>query len=92
MKTYKSFIEESIEILSENEEELNEAGKEGTGKILRGMKGEGWTFHSHGSSHDHYVHPNVPGYKLPIPRHNEVTDGVYRKIMKVRKSAMKGEN
>jgi len=32
------------------------------------LKKEGWTI-KHGSAHDQATNPNVPGVKIPIPRH-----------------------
>lgn len=49
--------------------------------ILRKLEKAGWQI-THGGNHDLATHPDRPGLKIPIPRHNEIKEITARGILK----------
>ncbi len=50
-------------------------------KIVARLMREGWISEP-GAKHDKFAHPDRPGVKIMVPRHNVVTVGVARSIAK----------
>lgn len=50
-------------------------------KIVSRLRSEGWQIEG-GAKHDKFAHPNRPGIKIMVPRHNPLTPGVARSIAK----------
>ena len=48
-------------------------------KIVARLKREGWQ-ESQGGRHDKFKHPDHPGKRVIVPRHNALSDGVAREI------------
>lgn len=49
-------------------------------EIVRLLKKAGWVI-TPGGNHDMATHPEKPGLKIPIPRHNEVNEHTARGIL-----------
>lgn len=50
-------------------------------RIVSRLKSEGWVLEG-GAKHDKFAHPDRPGAKIIVPRHNPLTPGVARNIAK----------
>jgi predicted RNA binding protein YcfA (HicA-like mRNA interferase family) len=50
-------------------------------KIVRRLERDGW-LNRGGGSHDVFTHPSRPGVIIVVPRHRELSPGVYRQIAK----------
>lgn len=48
-------------------------------RIVARLKREGWQ-ESHGGRHDKFKHPDRPGKRIIVPRHNKLSEGVAREI------------
>src|SRR3954467_6598754 len=48
----------------------------------RAAVGAGWLVEPGGGSHDVFTHPSPPGVIIVVPRHRELSPGVYRQIDK----------
>jgi predicted RNA binding protein YcfA (HicA-like mRNA interferase family) len=48
-------------------------------KLVSRLKREGWVSEG-GAKHDKFAHPDRPGVKIMVPRHNPLTPGVARNI------------
>jgi len=55
-----------------------------TRKIVARLTRDGWTS-EHGKEHDIFRHPTLPGVRIVIPRHRELSPGVARQIAKLAK-------
>lgn len=53
-----------------------------TRKITQRLEREGW-FRKEGGEHAIYKHPAVPGVRIVVPRHRELSPGVARAIAKL---------
>ena len=49
--------------------------------VIRELEHAGCVLHRHGSRHDIYRNPATEK-KAPVPRHREISDGLYRLIRK----------
>ncbi len=52
-----------------------------TRKIIARLLAEGW-HNVGGGSHDRFIHTNIPGEMITVPRHRELTHGTARSIAK----------
>jgi len=50
-------------------------------KLIKVIKSNGCVFVRHGANHDWYTNPQS-GKSQPIPRHNEIEDGLAKRIIK----------
>jgi predicted RNA binding protein YcfA (HicA-like mRNA interferase family) len=51
-------------------------------KIVRRLEQEGW-INRGGGEHDVYTHPARPGFRISVPRHTTLSQGVARRIAKI---------
>lgn len=49
--------------------------------LIKMIKSKGCIFMRHGGNHDWYMNPQT-GKSQPIPRHNEIEDGLSKRIIK----------
>lgn len=50
-------------------------------ELIKQLVKAGWQLTS-GAKHDMAKHPNKPGIKIPIPRHNEINEFTAKQILK----------
>ncbi len=55
-----------------------------TRKIVARLGRDGWSC-EHGREHDIFRHPDMPGVRIVVPRHRELSPGVARQIAKLAK-------
>ena len=48
--------------------------------IDKALKKAGWVI-THGGNHDLATHPQNPGIKIPLPRHNEIKETTAKGIL-----------